>query len=203
MHHHRRRLFAAANARRGHDAHVLRSQQGWQARQQVLRTGQLTGQPVAHPHRQAGRGLAVFKHFKVVIERRHFIHLGHRNIHLFGQRHQMPGMQAAVRIIEEVQVLDQQVAAKPFGRARANQRAHFGQRDFIRLTALEFAFASDALAQLVRCDDSNNFHVGSLTGWIHAALLEAALGQIRSVYGLMPSMDEPCLLARLSKRMNA
>ena len=76
----------------------------------------------------------------------------------------MPVMQAAVRIIEEVQMLDQQVAAKPFGRARADQRAHFAQRCFIRLTALEFAFASNTFAQLVRCDDSNNFHVGSLTG---------------------------------------
>ena len=99
MHHRRRRLFAAANARRGHHPHI--------GAQQVLCAGQLTAQPVADSDHQAGRSVVAPDDSEVVIKRRHLVHLRHRNIHFLGQRDQVPLVQAAVRVVELVQVFNQ------------------------------------------------------------------------------------------------
>jgi hypothetical protein len=47
----------------------------------------------------------------VVIERRHFVHLCHRHSQCISQRDQVSCVQAAIAILNFVEVLDQQVAA--------------------------------------------------------------------------------------------
>jgi hypothetical protein len=79
-------------------------------------------------------------------------------------------MQAAIRVIEQVQMLDQQVTAMAFGRAQAYQRPHLGKGTVVGLTPLEFAFAVDAVAQLVDRGEDDGGNVWTLAGWIHAAL---------------------------------
>src|SRR4029079_19614492 len=60
-----------------------------------------------------GSSLAVPYYIEVVVERRNFIHLGLRQAHLVGQRTHVERVDAAVAVLNEVQMLDQQVAA-PF-----------------------------------------------------------------------------------------
>ena len=55
------------------------------------------------------RRLAFFHHVEVVIEGRHFVDLGHRHLHLGRERDEMRRRQAAVAILNQVQVLDQQI----------------------------------------------------------------------------------------------
>jgi hypothetical protein len=98
---------------------------------------------------QAERGVIALDDLEVVIKRRHLVHLGHRNVHLHGQHHQVPLVQVAVRVVEQMQIFDQQVAAMAVCRAGADQRADFFQRGVVGLTALELAFAADALTQLI------------------------------------------------------
>ena len=82
----------------GDHAHIARpaAQQGRQPRQQILRAGHFARQAVAHPHREAGRRLVAAHDLEVVIEGRDLEHLGHRDVHLLRQRHQVVVMQAAV-----------------------------------------------------------------------------------------------------------
>ena len=162
VHHHGRGLFAASNAGGGDHAHVVAAQNSGQARQQVLRTGQRAAQAVAHAHREAwGRGVA-FKHFKVVVEGGHLIDLGHRNVHLLGQCHQVAVVQSAKTVVEHVQIFDQQVAPV---RPGAQQCAHFGHGGVLGLVAFEFAFAADALAHVVHRGQSNGGRGGLGSVW--------------------------------------
>ena len=150
-------LLATANAGCGNHTRISIPQQGWQAGQQILCAGQLAGQAIAHPDGHAGCFFITAYHLKVVVERGHLIHLGHGNIHLFGQRHQMAVMQAAVSVIELVQVLNQQIAPVPFDWFDTDQRTHFTNRNVVRLASLEFAFALDALTQLVHSSNGYCF----------------------------------------------
>ena len=68
-----------------------------------------------------GSGLALFDHVEVVVERRHFVDLGHRHLQFTRERNEMPRLQAAVAVLDLVQVLDQQIAA---AWRIAEQRAH-------------------------------------------------------------------------------
>ena len=99
---------------------------GRQALQQILRAAHFAGQSVAHAHGESRRLLAFAQHFEVVIERRDFEDFRHRHIHLPGQRHQMPVVQAAIGVVELVQVLDQQVA--PVRARGRSSRSHLGHR---------------------------------------------------------------------------
>ena len=148
---HRGRLLAAADAGRRNHAHVaaLDAEQFGQPRQQVLGTGQFAGQAVAHAHGEARCRLVAAHHFEVVVEGRDLVDLGHGNVHFPRQRHQVAVVQAAEGVVELVQVLDEQVAPVALGRRRADQRAHFDERRFLGLAALELALAADALAHLV------------------------------------------------------
>ena len=149
VHYRHRRLLTATQAGRGDDTHIGVAQQGGQARQQILGSRHFAAQAVAHANGQA-RGLGIaLEHLKVVVESGHLKHLGHRDIHLFGQRHQMAVMQATVGVVNLVQVLNQQVAAVPFGGAAAKEGTHFGQGSIVRLAAFELAFAANTLAHVV------------------------------------------------------
>ena len=59
------------------------------------------------------------------VERGDLVDLDEREPHLLGQRREMPRMEAAEMVLQQMQVLDQQVAP-PL--AFAEQRLHLGQR---------------------------------------------------------------------------
>ncbi len=67
------------------------------------------------------------------IEGRDLVDFGERELHLGGQRGEMRGGQIAVMILDQMQMLDQQIApARPVG----EQRAHFLKRRGVDLAAL-------------------------------------------------------------------
>ena len=66
------------------------------------------------------------------VERGDLVHLGQRQPYLLGQRHQMPRVQAAVMVLQQMQMLDQQVAP---ALAIAEQRLHLIERRRIDLPA--------------------------------------------------------------------
>ena len=134
-----RGLLATSNARRRNDTHIFFTQQLRQSGDQGLRTSQLAGQAVTHSHRDAGRFCIAPEHFEVVVKSCHFVDLRHGNVHLPGQRHQMPVVQATVCVVELMQILNQQVTAVACRRLRAEQIAYLGQRDVIGLASLELA----------------------------------------------------------------
>jgi hypothetical protein len=79
--------------------------------------------------------------------------LGLGQTHLLGQRAQMRGRQMALGILDQVQMLDQQVAA---ARAVAQQRPHLGQRGIVELAAL----GRRAPAALARFPDTAGWGLG-------------------------------------------
>ena len=128
-----RRLVAAAHARRAHDPHPV-AEPVAQLAEQRLAAVQRAGQAVADPHRQRrGRGLVVHHDVEMGVERGDLVDFGQRQPHLLGQRDQMPRVQAAVFVLQQMQMLDQQVAA-PL--AIAEQVLYLGERGRIDLPAL-------------------------------------------------------------------
>ena len=109
-----RRGVARADARRAHHAHA-RHLLALQGRQQLLGAGQHAAQAVADAHRHRRRPrLAVGHDVEVGVEGRDLVDLRHRDLELFGQRLQMPLRQAALLVLDQVQILDQQRAlARP------------------------------------------------------------------------------------------
>ncbi len=69
----------------------------------------LADHAVTHPHRDLGRGHVVRHDIKVRVERGHLEYFGHRQAHLVGQRRQVPVVEAAVPVLDQVQELNQQV----------------------------------------------------------------------------------------------
>ena len=86
----------------------------------------------------------------MVIEGGDLIDLGHGNVHLLGQRHQMPLKQTPISVIELVQMLNEQITPMPGLGLGAYQRTHVTQRRVVRLPALEFALATNALTHVVQ-----------------------------------------------------
>ena len=82
----------------------------------------------------------------MVVKSGHLIDLGHGNVHLFGQCHQVAVMQTAVGVVEHMQQLNQQVTPV---RPRSDQGADFSHRRVVGLAPLELAFTADALAHIV------------------------------------------------------
>jgi hypothetical protein len=80
-------------------------------------------------------------------------HLCHWQVHLARQRHEVTVVQAAVEIVQHVQILDQQVASV---RTRADKLRNFAHRNLIGLTALQLAFLAQAAAQLIDGRDSDD-----------------------------------------------
>ena len=87
------------------------------------------------------RRLALLDDVEVVIEGGHFVDLGHRHLQLGRERDQMRGGQAAVAILNPVQVLDEQIAP---ARRIAEQREHVLPR--LRIDAASLGRAADARA---------------------------------------------------------
>ena len=76
-----RRGVAPPHARRAHDARVRRPGRA-QIGEQLFRPRQLASDAVAHPNGMRRRlGLALLDDVEVRVKRRHFINLGHRQLH--------------------------------------------------------------------------------------------------------------------------
>ena len=132
VHHGDRCDLATPDAGRRNHPHLL-AEDRRQLFQQLLRACKLAGNGVAHAHRQSGRRLlALLHHIEVVIEGCNFVHLGLRQAHLLGERREMRSRQAAVSVLQPVQVLDQKVAPARLRNARLarlfQHRTYFLQR---------------------------------------------------------------------------
>ena len=81
----------------------------------------------------AGGGGSVLHHVEMRIEGRDLVDFGVRHLHLLRERGEMRGGEMAVMVLDQMQMLDQQIApARPVG----EQRAHLVERRRIDLTAL-------------------------------------------------------------------
>ena len=138
------RVVAAAHARRAHDAHIP-AERARQLLQELLRSHQFAGEAVADAHREGrGRRLAVHDDVEMGVERGDLVDLDQRQPHLGRQRDQMAGVQAAVAVLQEMQVLDEEVG---LSRAIAEERAHLLERVLVRLPPfLKFARPASARA---------------------------------------------------------
>ena len=82
------------------------------------------------------RQLAFLHHVEMRVESRDLIDFGQRHLHLGGERGEMRGGEMAVFVLDQMQMLDQQIApARPV----AEQRADLVERLRIDLTALRRA----------------------------------------------------------------
>ena len=128
---------AMTHARRAHDADSARVELIAQRRQQLVRAHHLAGQAVADPDRERRRRrLALLDHVEVRIECCGFVHRRLGQPHLLGERGEMRGAEVAVAVLDQMQMLDQQIApARPV----AEQRAHLDQRPLLDLAPLGMA----------------------------------------------------------------
>ena len=112
--------------------------------EQMLRARHGAAQAVAHPHGDGRRRrLALLHHVEMGIEGRDLVDLGQRKLHLLRQRGEMRGRDVPVMVLDQVQVLDQQVAPpRPVGK----QRLHLGERVGLDLTAFRGAAGASTAA---------------------------------------------------------
>ena len=129
-----RRLVAAAHARRPHDPHAV-AEPVAQLVEQRARAPNSAQVRLSQTRTVSSRRrrLVVHDDVEMRIERGDLVDLDQRQPHLLGERREMARVQAAVMVLQQVQVLDQQVAP-PL--AVAEQRLHLGQRRGIDLPAL-------------------------------------------------------------------
>src|SRR5207249_1085529 len=127
-----RRAVASPHAGRAHNANIG-SEPDRQRTQEMLGSRHRAGERIAdsHGHRRR-RGLVFLHHVEMGVEGRNLVDLGERELHLLRERGEMGGREMAVAILNEVQMLDQEIAP---ARAIAQQRAHLRQRLRLDLTA--------------------------------------------------------------------
>ena len=130
-----RGAVAGADAGRAHHPHIG-AKQPRQLGQQLVGAGHGAGQAVAHPHGDGGRRRAVLHHVEMGIEGGDLVDLGLGELHLGRERGEMRRGQVAVAILQQMQVLDQEIAP---ARAIAEQRPHLVERSRVELTALRSA----------------------------------------------------------------
>ena len=124
-HAHGRRGLAAADARHADHANVG-TQRVRQLVEERLRSRQMARQRLADPHGDGRRrGFVGVDDVEVVIERGHFVHLGHRELHFLRQRDDVRRRNAAAGILDPVQVLDQE---RPLAGRVAEQHPDVGER---------------------------------------------------------------------------
>ena len=80
-----------------------------------------------------GGDFAFLHHVEMRVEGRDLVDLGERKLHLGGERGEMRGREMAVAVLDEMQMLDQEIA---LAAARAKQRADLVERGRIDLAAL-------------------------------------------------------------------
>src|SRR5262245_33578418 len=95
------------------------------------------------------------------VEGRDLVHLGLRELHLGGERREMRGGEMAVSVLNEMQMLDQEIAP---ARRIAEQRTHLIERSRVDLAALRrlarAAFSPRAVAAFRRCNRSVHRNLG-------------------------------------------
>ena len=129
----RRRAVAGADAGRAHDTDVF-ADAFLQRRDQRVGTHHLAGERIADPDGDRRRArVVVAEHVEMGVERRDLVDLGQRELHLFRQRRHVVGRETALRILDQVEVLDQEI---PPARPVAEQRAHPFRRSGIDLASL-------------------------------------------------------------------
>ena len=129
-----RRVIAAAHAGRADDPDLPSPSRLVQIAQQRRRSGEFAAEAVADPHRQRRRRLlVVHDDVEMGVERGDLVDLDKGQPHLLGERRQMARMEAAEMVLQQMQVLDQQIAA-PL--AVAEQGLHLVQGRRIDLPAL-------------------------------------------------------------------
>ncbi len=120
-----RRVVAAAHAGRADDADFALVDTGLQRFEQLFGAGERAAQLVADADGDLRRGLlAIDNDIEMGVERRDLVDLDQRHPHFLRQGGEVPGVQAAIVVLDEVEVLDQQVF---LARARAEKRANFFQ----------------------------------------------------------------------------
>ena len=128
-----RGAVTAAQARRAHDPHPV-AEPGRQLPKELRRTGEFAAEAVADPHGQRRRRLlVVHDDVKMGVERGDLVDLDECQPHLLGQRRQMARMETTEAVLQQMQVLDQQVAP---AFAVPEQRLHFVQCRGVDLPAL-------------------------------------------------------------------
>ena len=124
---------AAAHAGRSDHPHAVAEGIG-QCLQQRPGAGQLARKAVADPHRDCRRRrLVLGEHVEVRVERRGLVDLGHRQAHLVGQRGEVRRADAVPAVLDQVQVLDEEVAV---ARTVAEQGADLVERGRVDLPSL-------------------------------------------------------------------
>ncbi len=127
-----RRTIACAHAGRAHDAHIA-PEFPRKIAQQMLGATHGAGERITHAHRDRRRCRLVFlHHVEMRVEGRHLVDLGERELHLGRKRGEMRRGEIPVAVLDQMQMLDQQIALP---RARAEQRADLGERGRIDLPA--------------------------------------------------------------------
>jgi hypothetical protein len=102
--------------------------------QKVLGARHGAGERIAHAHGERGRRrLVLLHHVEMGVEGRDLVHLGERELHLLRQRSEMRGGEITVTVLDQVQVLDQEIAP---ALAVAQQHAHLRERLRFNLPAL-------------------------------------------------------------------
>jgi len=104
------RLMALAYTRSLHDAHGV-SQAVLHRTQQVLPARHLARQAGAHAHSNGGQRGVVLHHVEVVVEGGHLVYLHLAQAQAFGQGRKAAFAQAALAVLQAVQVFNQQVCA--------------------------------------------------------------------------------------------
>ena len=117
-----RRAVAGAHAGRAENPDIL-ARGGFQFRLQHGCARHLAGDAVADTDGdRRGRGLVLAHHVEMGVEGRRLVDFRHRQAHQFGEGGEMGGREAAGRVLDHVQMLDQQIAVQL---PPAEQRADF------------------------------------------------------------------------------
>ena len=128
-----RRVVAGAHAGRPQHAYVA-AEPARQIAQQMLATNHSAGQRVADAHGdRRGRCFTLLHHVEMGVEGRDLVDLGERKLHLLSQRGQVRRREMAVAVLDEVQVLDQQIAT---ARPVAQKGTNLSQRGWLDLPSL-------------------------------------------------------------------
>ena len=128
-----RRVVALAHAGRADDAQP-RSGKTLEVSEQRSGAGHRAGQALAGPHGQRRQGrFVVLQHVEMGVEGRGLEHVGQRQPHRLGQRGQHRCRDAAMAVLDQVQVLDKQVS--PQGTV-TQQGLQVGECGWVGLAAL-------------------------------------------------------------------
>jgi hypothetical protein len=140
------RVVAQADAGRPHDADTG-AECTLQLRQELFRAEHGAGQAVADPHRERRhRRVALLHDIEMRVEGGDLVRLGERDAHQLGKRSEMRRGDLAKRILDQMEMLDQQVAVAG---SAGEQRLDLLERARIHLASLRHSPGAPAAAPRV------------------------------------------------------